>query len=256
MKRSIGFRLPALFLAVLLLGFNGYSVHGHAAVRVAQAEAASPSGNAGEAKAGAPASTTKAEDTEEDAAFRHSSAVKKFAGWLHLDIETAAKIFEDLNSGLLILAILWFLFKALPKAFRKRSDTIEKQLVEARTATEQANERLTAVEKRLSRLGDEIEAIRRTAEEDSVADEARIKRSMEEERKRIVESAEHEIEAAGAAAERHLKQFAAELAVTRAVERIRLTADEDRRLVENFGRDLAQGSTSGSSKASGNGGRN
>ena len=239
MKRSIRFRLAIFFLATTLLPFTARLAYSQTpAPEQTRSTAATPAKDA-------TGSTTKVENEEENDAFRHSAAVKAFARWMHTDIETAAKIFEDLNSGILIFAILWFLFKILPKAFKKRSESIQKQLVDARTATEQANERLNAVEKRLSRLDDEIEAIRKSAEQDSVNDEARIKQAMEEERKRIVESAEHEIDAAGAAAQRHLKQFAAELAVNRAVESLRLSAEDDRKLVENFGRDLGRGSANG-----------
>jgi F-type H+-transporting ATPase subunit b len=238
LKRSIRFRIALLFLAITFLPFTRQ-------IGLAQEAPAQTQSAPAQQNPGASTSTTKAEDEEENAAFRHSAMVKTFAGWMHLDIETAAKIFEDLNSGLLILAILWFLFKVMPKAFRKRNETIQKQLVEARTATEEANERLGIVERRLARLDDEIEAIRKTVDEESAGDEARIKQSLEEERKRIVESAEHEIEAASAAAQRHLKQFAAELAVERAVRGLKLSADDDRRLVESFGRDLGRGSANG-----------
>jgi transposase len=45
-----------------------------------------------------------------------------------------------------------FLMKTLPKAFRKRSTEIQKDLVEARTATEEASARLSSVEERLAKL--------------------------------------------------------------------------------------------------------
>jgi len=174
----------------------------------------------------------------ETEAFRHSGAVRWVAGVLHLDVETTAKIFEDLNSGVLILVILYFLAKALPKAFRARKETIQAKLVDARTATQQANERLAAVESRLSRLDSEIEAIRRQAERDGAQDEIRIKQSLEDERRRIVESAEHEVDSAGIAAQRKLKQFAAELAIERAASEFRLTPEMDRLLVSDFGQKL------------------
>ena len=66
-----------------------------------------------------------------------------------------------------------------------------------------------------------------------------IKASLEEERKRIIESAEQEIESFGAAAQRDLKRFAANLAIERAAQQIHLGADADRILVQNFTADLA-----------------
>jgi F-type H+-transporting ATPase subunit b len=170
--------------------------------------------------------------------FRHSAAVGALARDAHLNTELAAKIFEDINSAILIGLILWLGFKVVPKMLRNRSDALQKQLFEARAATAQANERLAVVEERLSKLGIEIEAIREQTERDSVEDEKRIGAAMEAERQRIVASAEQEIELAGAAAQRELKKFAADLAVDRALERIRLTAEDDRVLIHNFGEEL------------------
>jgi F-type H+-transporting ATPase subunit b len=170
--------------------------------------------------------------------FRHAAIVQSIARTLHVSTEMAAQIFEDLNSGILIFLILFFVLKTVPKALRGRTATIQKQLVEARSATEVANERLSAVEARLARLGEDIEAIRQQTDHDIVEDEKRIKQSLEEERARIVRSAEQEIESAGAAAQRDLKRFAADLAIERAAKSIQLTAESDKALVERFGRDL------------------
>jgi F-type H+-transporting ATPase subunit b len=179
------------------------------------------------------------ETNSEEEGYRHSAAVQMIAKWLHTDTETATQIFEDFNSAVLILAIAGFLIKVLPKAFRKRSETISKELAEAQTATEDANKRLSAVEARLAKLDSEIEAIRRQTEQEIQEDEKRIKAEIEVERKRIIESAEQEIEAFSATAQRDLKRFAADLAVERALQRIHLGADADRILVQNFTAELA-----------------
>ena len=171
-------------------------------------------------------------------AFRHSAAVQSLARHIGLSTETTARIIEDLNSGILIAAILWFLFRFVPKAFRKRNETLQKQLLDARLAAAEANERLAVVEERLSKLGIEIDAIREQTERDMVNDEKRIQESLETERQRIIASAEQEIDAAGAAAQRDLKKFAAQLAVNRARQEIRLSPEDDRALIRSFGENL------------------
>jgi F-type H+-transporting ATPase subunit b len=171
-------------------------------------------------------------------AFRHSDSVKSLARHLNLDIETTARILEILNSAIIIGAILWFVFRFVPKAFRKRNENLQKQLLEARLAANEANERLAVVEERLSKLGVEIEAIRAQTERESAEDERRIQESLEAERQRLVASAEQEITAAGAAAQRELKKFAALLAVNRARQQIRLSLDDDRALIRAFGESL------------------
>jgi F-type H+-transporting ATPase subunit b len=185
------------------------------------------------------------ETNSEEEGYRHSSTVQAIARVLHVNTDTASKIFEDFNSAVIIIAILAFLIKALPKAFRKRSETIKHDLEEARTATEDANKRLSAVEARLAKLDSEIEAIRKQADQQSLEDEKRIKAALEEERKRIIESAEQEIEAFASSAQRDLKRFAADLAVERALQRIHLGADADRILVQDFAADLGSTQSKG-----------
>ena len=182
-----------------------------------------------------------AEEEAGDDVYRHSTSVRMLGRWLHLDKESSARLFEYLNFAILAGAILFAMFKYLPKTFRANREDIQRRLVEARTATEQAHERLAAIEQRLSRLDEEIAAIARQAEKDSVEDEARIKASIETERQRIVEAVSRDIAAASSAAQRDLKRFAAGLAVDRAAQRIALTLtdDDDRALVREFSSSLS-----------------
>jgi F-type H+-transporting ATPase subunit b len=197
--------------------------------------------NAAPAASSASASSATSDNPEsggENDEFRHAGPVRAIARFLHVRTETAAQVFEDINSAILIFVILFFALRALVKALQGRTATIQKQLIEARSATEIANERLSAVEAKLARLGDDIDAIRKQTERDLVEDEKRIKQALEEERARIVKSAEQEIESAGAAAQRELKRFAANLAIDRAAQRIQLTAETDKEIVERFGKDV------------------
>lgn len=191
--------------------------------------------------AGNPASGEHMDEPEANSqmeAFRHSDSVKSLARHLHLSVETTARIVEIINSALLIGAILWLVLRFVPKAFRRRNETLQKQLMEARIAATDANERLAVIEERLSKLGIEIEAIRAQTEQDIAEDEKRIQQSLESEKQRIVASAEQEIEAAGAAAQRDLRKFAAHLAVSRARQEIRISLDDDRALIRAFGERL------------------
>jgi len=227
LKRSLRFHCVTLIAALALLA-------GSASRAFSQSSQPEPKPNVHSdyEKMDAP------ETNSEEEAYLHSSTVQAIGKVLHIKTETAAEIFQDFNSAVIIIAILAFLIKALPKAFRKRTETIQKDLLEARTATEDANQRLSAVEARLAKLDSEIDAIRKQAEQDSLEDEKRIKAALEDERKRIIESAEQEIAAFGSAAQRELKRFAADLAVERALQRIHLGADADRILVQNFAVDL------------------
>ena len=190
-----------------------------------------------------PSQTTQAPNNGKEAetgdnVYRHSPSVQMIGRWLHLDRETAARVFEYFNFAVLAGAVLFFLLKNLPKTFKANRENIQHQLVDARTATEQSRERLAAIEQRLGRLDQEIAAIKIQAEKDSVDDEARMKAAIEAERLRITEAVTRDIAAAGSTAQRELKRFAAGLAVDRAAQRIAVTDEEDRALMQEFAQGL------------------
>jgi F-type H+-transporting ATPase subunit b len=156
-----------------------------------------------------------------------------------LNAEQAATAFTVANFVVLAVLVGWFLAKTLPKTFRDRNTSIQKQLVDARTATEDANARLGSVEDRLSKLDSQIAAMRAQAEKDSALDEQRIAASVEEEKQKILAAAEQEIAAATALAQRQLQQYAAELAIEQAAHKLVVTAETDRLLVQSFAQRLA-----------------
>jgi F-type H+-transporting ATPase subunit b len=133
----------------------------------------------------------------------------------------------------------WLLIRMLPKTFRDRNSAIQKHLVDARTATEEANARLGSVEERLSKLDGQIAAMKAQAELDSAADEQRIKASVEDEKKKILAAAEQEISSATVQAQRQIQQYAAELAIEQAAKKLVVSAETDRLLVQGFARRLA-----------------
>jgi F-type H+-transporting ATPase subunit b len=240
LKRRFSFCLILLFSVAVLLVSVPRSNAQQTASTSAQGNGAA-TGKQGSDEVNPAQALHSEKNSEEDPnLYRHSAAVRAIARLLNVDVEIAARIFEYINFAVVALAILIPLAKVLPRAFRNRTEVIQKQLLDARTATEDANHRLSSVEHRLAKLDDEIEAIRRQMEQDSAADESRIKNAMEEERKRIVDAASHEIDAASLAAQRELKQVAAELAVNRAMGRLAMTPDLDRRLVDEFARDLGK----------------
>jgi F-type H+-transporting ATPase subunit b len=215
-----------LCLALLLLaGLPG-------TVPLLHAQSASSNGISNAEKVDAPESNAELEG------FRHSAAVQSLAKHAGVSTETMAQLTEDLNSAIMIGAILWFIFLFVPKMYRRRSESLQKNLFDARSASAAASARLAVIEERLSKLGIEIEAIRAQTERDSADDEKRIHDSLEAEKQRLLSSVEQEVEAAGAAARRDLKKYAANLAVERAMAEIRLTDEDDRALIRSFGQNL------------------
>ncbi len=176
--------------------------------------------------------------------YTHSPVVQAVARKLGLPVNQASRYFEDFNSGILLAALLYGVLKYVPGKLRSRRDAIAHDLQRARQATADAEARLKRVEARFDSLGGEVETLRAQAAENSRREEVRIHASLEEERQRIIHSAEQEIAAAQAAAERGLKRFASDLAVDRAAERVQVTPESDQALIEEFlaglGAQLAQ----------------
>jgi len=174
----------------------------------------------------------EAEGGEE--AFRKSPSVIKLGAMLGMEPGTASAVFEWFNAIVLFAALAFGLVKALPKAFRARTEGIQKNIVEARVATEEAKSRLSGVESRLARLDSDIAALRAENEKATAEEEVRIHAQAEDEKKRILESAQQEIAAAQAAAQRDLRAYAAEIAVDRAASQLHISPEDDRNLIQSF----------------------
>ena len=177
-------------------------------------------------------------EVDETYAYKHSSSVTAFGKMLGMNANQASTAFEWLNFLVFAGLVGYGAVKVLPKTFRDRSSAIQSSLVEARVATETANARLQTVEARLSKLDDEIGAMRARALQDAAGDEQRIKAVVEDEKKKIVAAAEQEIAAATTHARRQLQLYAADLAIDQAARKLVVSAETDRLLVQEFARSL------------------
>jgi F-type H+-transporting ATPase subunit b len=215
---------------------------GVAVVRPAHAtEPAKPVQKVSSTEATAPNGAVPAkeeQEKDENYEYTHSPTVEKLGHMLGMSPDTAATTFTVLNFVVLMFGIGYLLLKMLPKAFRKRSSNIQKDLVDARTATEEAQARLGSVEARLAKLDEQIVEMKKQAEADLDRDEKRIQAGLAEEQKKIVAAAEAEILAATATARREIQNYAAELAIDQAAKKLVVTVETDRLLVENFARRL------------------
>ena len=231
--------LSALALgAVLVLGFQAREVRAYAQ--------STPAATASEAQPNGATEPQKAEQEKDpDDAYRQSPSVVWLGSKLGLSKEQSFLVFDVLNFALLAGAIGWAILKVVPKMLRDRSTAIQKSLVDARTATEEARIRLSAVEERLSKLDGEIAAMRTHSEQEALKEEQRIKASVEDEKKKILAAAEQEIAAATMHAQKQLQQHAAELAIEQAARKLVISAETDRLLVQNFAQRLTDESKKG-----------
>jgi F-type H+-transporting ATPase subunit b len=221
------FSVAALF--VVMLAPAGVRVH-------AQSQVANPmASKAGEQTTPeAQVPEKKEQEVDENEQYLHSPTVIKLGAMLGMSKETAATTFTVFNFLVLVICVAYFLVKTLPKAFRTRNTEIQKRLVDARTATEEATARLNSVEDRLSKLDGQIAAMRTQSEADAASEQQRIKTQIEEEKVKIVTAAEQEIASATAHAQRQIQQYAAELAIEQAARKLIVSVETDRLLVESF----------------------
>ena len=178
------------------------------------------------------------DDTEQ---FKQSASVRALAGKLGISAHNAYWLSVILNFLIIAGAIIYFSRLHLPTFFRNRTDGIRKAMDEAKQASEEARRRLSEIESRLAKLGDEITAMRASAEKEAAAEEERLRVSAEADKKKIVEAAEQEIASAAKNARRELTAYAADLAVTLAQKRIHVDAATDQSLVSSFTKTLGDG---------------
>lgn len=231
MKSLLRRRVLAGLALAVVLGFGSTGRHIWAQTATASAEA----------QAGAGASTPDAslpdkskQEQNEDDQYLKSPHVVALGKMLGLNPEQSAMAFTVGNFILLAVGVVWLILKILPKALRDRNTTIQKNLADALTVTEEARARLSGVEERLSKLDSEIAAMRDHAEQEAAHAELRIKAAVEDEKGKIVVAAEQEIAAATSHAQKLLQQYAAEMAIDQAARKLVVSAETDRLLVKDF----------------------
>jgi F-type H+-transporting ATPase subunit b len=224
-------------LPIMLVMAMSFTLAGHVRAQVAASSHEDTRGRHSTPESQSPEKNQQEADENDE--YLHSPTVRALGAKLGMNAEQAATAFTVVNFVVLAALVGWFMIKTLPKTFRNRNTAIQKHLVDARTATEEASARLNSVEARLSKLDGEIAAMRAQSEKDSALDEQRIKAGVEDEKQKILAAAEQEIAAATVLARRQIQQYAAELAIDQAARKLVVTAETDRLLVQSFARRLA-----------------
>jgi F-type H+-transporting ATPase subunit b len=161
--------------------------------------------------------------------------------------EESNEIWKWANFGILAAGLGYLMAKNLPPVFKSRSKEIQSGISEAQQMKLDAERRSAEMDARLASLGADIEKFRAESQAEMQQEGERIGRETAAELKKIEERAAVEIESAGKAARRQLKDYAAELALGMAEERLRARMDSaaESALVDNFARDLEQQKTLG-----------
>ena len=168
------------------------------------------------------------------AEFKHSATVRWLAHATGLTPFTAYWVFVILNFAIIAVLLVLIMKSKLPAAFRSRSQSIQQGIAEARQASEEAQRRLGDIESRLARLSSEIATMAAAADAEAQKEETRILGAVDEDKRKIVEAAQQEIDAATRLARTELRAYVSELAVALAEKRIQVSASTDQELVRTF----------------------
>ena len=166
--------------------------------------------------------------------------------------ETASEpnpIWKWANFVILAAGLGYLMAKNLPPLFSSRKTEIQKGISESQQMKRDAEKRSAEMDARLAALSADIERFRVESAEEMRQEGDRIGRDTAAQIKKVEQQAAGEIEAAGKSARRQLKEYAAELALGLAEERVRARMNDatESVLVDNFVHDLEQqGSKTGS----------
>ena len=154
--------------------------------------------------------------------------------------EHATQLFKWINFGILAVVLLWAFAVKLPPVFRKNAEKIGSAIAKGTALKAEADKQLADAEAKLSRLEEEIAALRAIAEKEAAEVAARIKEMAKSDAEKISLAAKTEIEAAQRAARIELKTLAAKLAVDGAESLLakQLTPQAQESLVSGFVKSL------------------
>jgi len=154
--------------------------------------------------------------------------------------EGPGEIWKWANFVILAVGVGYWIQKVALPFLGARDSKIREGITEAQKMKQDAERRAAEMDARLATLGADIEKFRVQSGAEMRQEGERIARETTAQIKRIEEQAAVEIETAGKTARRQLKEYAAELALGLAEERLRARMDgaTESTLVTNFVHDL------------------
>ncbi len=140
---------------------------------------------------------------------------------------------QAVNLGILVGVLVYFLKKPLSSYLKERSETLRRSIEEAAKARQEAAEKLAAIEKRLSRVGEEVAELDRRMSAEGDAEAQRIREAAKAEIERISAQAQFTADQEVRKAREELKREAAALSIHAAEELVKkkMTPEDQERLV-------------------------
>jgi F0F1-type ATP synthase membrane subunit b/b' len=135
-----------------------------------------------------------------------------------LDVVTVYKIF---NTLLFAAGLGYLIYKYAPAFFNARSADIQKAIQDATGLRIEAEFRSSEIDRKMATLAEEVKAMRTQSNAAMEREHERLRRDADDERKRIEERVQAEIQALRAVGEQEVRRFTASLALKEAEARLR-----------------------------------
>lgn len=141
-----------------------------------------------------------------------------------------------INFAILVGALTYFLRGFIVTYLRTRGETIRKDLTDAAALRASADAQLAQVRARLAAMPAELDALRRIGQEELAGERVRMKTATEQERARLLERTQRDIDLQFRQARRRLFEHLADLSMTRTRARLEreITPDDQARLVDRY----------------------
>jgi F0F1-type ATP synthase membrane subunit b/b' len=155
-------------------------------------------------------------------------------------LQTIAKL---ANFAILAGVLVYFFRSPLAAYLASRATQIRQDLVTAAGMRATASAQLAEIARKLETLPAELEALKTQGAQDVVAEQARIAQAAAVERERLIEQTRREIATRLRLARRELTEYAAQLAIDIAGERIKrsITPADQLRLVDRYTTQMGHG---------------
>jgi F-type H+-transporting ATPase subunit b len=124
------------------------------------------------------------------------------------------ELWKFLNLAIFTAAAIFVLRKPISARLSRRRDAIQQELIQAQNEREQALAKVAEADALLSRVDDDVRAIREQALQEADSERDRVAAATQRELEKMKEQAQREIERANKVARKELQQFLA----TRSIE--------------------------------------
>lgn len=159
-------------------------------------------------------------------------------GWMGWFNYPGLEAWKFVNLTIFLLLGLFVMRRKISDALAARRESIRQELIAAQNEREQALAKVAEADLLLSRLDDDVHAVREQAQKEAVAERQRLAASTAREMEKLKQQAQREIETADKVARKTLRQYLAKRSIEVARESVRkqMRPEDDSRLIkENIG---------------------